>query len=112
MFHADGKINGKPVHFLIDTGATLVSIGRSDAKRLKIDLARARPDYSQTANGVIKTLHVKLDSVSVGGIQLNDVEGAVRDSDHDISYVLLGMSFLQRMEMKREGDRMQLRKRF
>jgi clan AA aspartic protease (TIGR02281 family) len=110
VFYAEGQINGKPAHFIIDTGATYVSIGRSDAKRFKIDLTRAEPGQAQAVSGTIKTLRVKLDSVSIGGIQINDVEGVVHE-DSGLP-ILLGMSFLQHLEMKRDGNRMQLKERF
>ena len=63
-----------------------------------------------TANGPAQVWKVKLDSVKVGGITLHDVDGAVHGGD--LPMVLLGMSFLNRMEMKRDGDRMVLRRRF
>jgi aspartyl protease family protein len=108
-FFANGEINGGKVHFLVDTGATFVSIGRADALRLGIDLRSAVSSVSRTAGGDVKVWRVKLDSVTVGGIRLLDVEGSVHE-EQDLPFVLLGMSFLKNMEMRRKGSHLYLRK--
>ena len=110
MFRSAGKINGAAMQFVVDTGATFVALGRSDAQRVGLDLTRAEPVMLQTANGVARGWKLPLDSVSIGGITLRNVEGVVHASD--LPVVLLGMSFLNRMEMRREGSSMQLRQRF
>jgi aspartyl protease family protein len=110
MFRSSGRINGASVQFVVDTGATFVALGRSDAQRLGLDLTRAEPIAMQTANGVARGWKLPLDSVSIGGITLRNVEGVVHSSDLPVA--LLGMSFLNRMEMRREGSTMQLRQRF
>ncbi len=109
-FMSTGNINGKTVRFLVDTGATMISIGASDARRLGIDASQGRTGYTQTANGVTQVTQVKLDRVRVGEIMLNNVDALVHDQDMPI--VLLGMSFLNRMEMQREGNTMTLKKRY
>ncbi len=109
-FVTTGTINGMPIQFLVDTGASVVAIGKSDAQRIGIDLRQAQVAYSQTANGVAQVWHVKLNSVKVGGITLHNVDGAVMPTD--MPGALLGMSFLNRMEMKRDGIRMTLRQRY
>lgn len=109
-FVTAGAINGVPIQFLVDTGASVVAIGRSDARRLGIDLRQAEVAYSQTANGVAQVWHVKLNSVKVGNITLHNVDGAVMSTD--MPGALLGMSFLNRMEMKRDGISMTLRQRY
>lgn len=109
-FLTAGAINGAPVQFLVDTGASMVAIGKSDALRIGIDLRKAEVAYSQTANGVAQVWRVKLNSVKVGSVILYDVDGAVMSTD--MPGVLLGMSFLNRMEMQRDGIRMTLRKRY
>ena len=63
-----------------------------------------------TANGVVPAYRVKLDEVRLGDISLNNVDGVVTIGSQPI--VLLGMSFLNRMEMKRDGETMTLKKRF
>ncbi|MDR2506669.1 MAG: TIGR02281 family clan AA aspartic protease [Candidatus Accumulibacter sp.] len=105
-----GSINGGMVRFLVDTGASLVSVGASDAKRLALDTLRGERGFSSTANGLASVTRVKLDTVRVGGITLHGVDGLVHEND--MPYVLLGMSFLNRMEMSRSGDTMTLKKRF
>ena len=109
-FLITGSINGTAVRFLVDTGASLVSIGAADARRIGIDTKKGTIGYSQTANGVTQVVRVKLDSVRVGDIVLNSVDAAVHQ--HDLPIVLLGMSFLNRMEMLRDGNAMTLKKRY
>ncbi len=109
-FFATGAINGVAVRFLVDTGATFISIGNSDARRLGIDTSRGQTGISHTANGQVKVTKVKLDSVQVGEVTLHNVDAVVHGTD--LPVILLGMSFLNRMEMQREGATMTLRKRF
>ena len=109
-FVTTGNINGRTVRFLVDTGATMVSIGASDARRLGIDVNKGRAGFSQTANGVSQVAQVKLDSVRVGEIVLHNVDALVHEQD--MPYALLGMSFLNRMEMQREGNTMTPEKRY
>lgn len=109
-FRPTGSINGQSTRFLVDTGASAISLGASDAKRLKLDLSNARQGLSQTANGTAMVYRVRLDTVRVGDIELHNVEGVVHQQD--MPYALLGMSFLNRVSMQREGDTMTLKKRF
>lgn len=109
-FLANGNINGTSIRFLVDTGASLISIGASDAKRLGIDVSRGRPATATTANGRAAVTLVSLDTVRVGDIVMNNVDAVVHQQD--MPFALLGMSFLNRTEMQREGDTMTLKKRF
>ena len=109
-FFTAGSINGKAVHFLVDTGATYVSMGAAQAQQLGIDFSKGQRGVSNTANGQIPVYKVKLDSVRIGDVQLYDVEGLV--SQAPMEAVLLGNSFLTRFQMKRENDMMTLTKRF
>ena len=109
-FSTMGTINGVSVRFLVDTGATMVSLGAADARRLGLDLNKGRPGNVQTANGVTRAYQMKLDTVSVGGVTLHNVDAMVHQTDLPI--VLLGMSFLNRMEMIRDGSTMTLKKRY
>jgi len=109
-FITTGTVNGATVRFMVDTGATGVAIGASDARRANINTANGRPVMVQTANGVTQGWLVTLNSVRVGDVTLNEVEGVVHQ--HDMPLALLGMSFLNRMEMKRDGQTMTLRKRY
>jgi aspartyl protease family protein len=109
-FFTGARINGVAVNALIDTGATLVSIGHRDALRLGIDYRAGTVGQSATANGMARIWRVRLDSLEVEGVRVLGVEAAVHESD--LSVVLLGMSFLNRMDWRREGDRLLLKRRY
>ena len=110
-FVATGAINGIAVRLLVDTGATQVSLSNSEAKRLGINYIAGQKTLTSTANGVVPTYKVKLDEVRIGDIVLNNVDGMVLAGDN-LPMALLGMSFLNRMEMKRDGETMVLTKRY
>ena len=109
-FYTTGNINGTSVRFLVDTGASMISLGASDARRIGIDAARGQRGITNTANGQAVVSRVKLDTVRVGEIVLNNVDALVHQQD--MPMVLLGMSFLNRMEMQRNGETMTLKKRY
>jgi len=110
MFVSEGAINGVPVRFMVDTGATFVSMSARDATRMGIDFQKGRPVTMQTANGRTMNYLVKLDRVKLGDIELTDIEGVV--GEQDMPFALLGMSFLNRVEMLRDGPTMMLTRRF
>ena len=110
-FVTTGQINGSSVRFLVDTGASFISLASGEAKRLGISYLEGQRASMSTANGVVPTYKVKLDEVRVGDVTLNNVDGMVH-ADNSLPVVLLGMSFLNRMEMTRDGDKMVLTKRF
>ena len=110
-FITAGQINGQTVQFIVDTGASFITLGMSDAKRLSINYLGGQRVAMSTANGVVAAYHVKLDEVRVGTVTLNNVDGIVQP-EASMPVVLLGMSFLNRMEMKRDGETMTLKKRF
>jgi aspartyl protease family protein len=110
-FFADATVNDHPVRFVVDTGASVVVLSADDAARLGIDWRKGRPSPMQTANGATIGYLVKLQSVRVGGIELQNVDGVVIERGMG-SYGLLGMSFLNRLEMRREGEKMELIRRF
>lgn len=103
-FIADGLINDKPARFLVDTGASLVSIGRSDAARMGIDPQRGTPMSAMTANGVARVWRVRLEKVQLGEVVLHNVDAAIQEADMPV--VLLGMSFLGRTELRHESNRL------
>ncbi|PWB49066.1 MAG: TIGR02281 family clan AA aspartic protease [Nitrosomonadales bacterium] len=109
-FITTGSINGSPTRFLVDTGASAISMSSAEAKRLGIAYLNGQKGLSSTANGVAQVYRVSLNNVKVGGISLNGVEGIVHESAMPV--VLLGMSFLNRVDMKREGSSMVLTRRF
>ena len=101
-----GEINGQPVVFMLDTGATGVAIPDHVARR--IGIPRGRPVQTQTANGIATSYAARLDSVSVGGIELNDVAAGITPGLRT-EEVLLGMSFLRYIEFSQRGDTLILR---
>lgn len=109
-FSSAGLINGSREQLLVDTGATFVSMGADAAKRAGIDYRAGSPAISTTANGQVRSWIVRLDTVQVGGIVLHGVDGVVHESP--LPVVLLGMSFLNRTEMRREGNTLLLRKTY
>jgi len=110
-FFADAVINGQPMRFVVDTGASVVVLMAADATRMGIDWRKGRPAPMQTANGATTGYLVKLQSVRVGGIELQNVDGVVIEQGLG-SFGLLGMSFLNRLEMRRDGEKMELIRRF
>ena len=111
QFFANGTINGIAVRFLVDTGATYVSMSISDARRLGIDYLAGQKTLMSTANGGALGYKVKLDEVRIGEITINNVDGMVH-AGNGLAIMLLGMSFLNRTEMQRSGETMVLTKRF
>lgn len=109
-FITDGAINGHAARFLVDTGATYVSMGAAEAERLGIDFRKGQRGVSSTANGQIVVYRVSLASVRVGDVNIYNVDALV--SQLPMDYVLLGNSFLTRFQMKRENETMTLVKRF
>jgi len=109
-FMAQGQINGGAILFLVDTGATAIAIPASDAERLRIDYRKGRRGTTQTASGPAPVYVVTLDSVRVGGIEVQNVEAIV--IEQGLTVALLGNTFLNRMEMRREGQTMTLIRRY
>jgi aspartyl protease family protein len=101
-----GEINGRPVTFMLDTGATGVAIPAATAAHL--DLKRGRAFPIQTANGVSTSYAVNLNRVSVGGIELHDVSAGISPG-LQTKEILLGMSFLKHIEFTQRGDTLILR---
>ena len=98
---AEGEINGRRVVFLLDTGATSVSLPLSLGREL--GLKRGASVSLQTANGSAVGYQTRLDRVRLGSLEINDV-GAVMSESLDADFVLLGMSFLKRVEFtQRDG---------
>lgn len=105
-FVAGGAINGRAAQFMVDTGATLVTISRADAERLGIDWRSARPVLTQTAGGTSPAALLTLSAVRVGEVEIADVPALVVPAP--MPAVLLGNSFLSRFQMRRENDVMRL----
>ena len=110
-FVSSGSINGASVRFLVDTGATMVSMNVEEARRAGVNYLAGERGYSQTANGVTPIYRVKLAQVTLGDITLRDIDGVVHENG-TLPVVLLGMSFLGKLEMRREGDSLTLTRRY
>jgi aspartyl protease family protein len=110
-FFADATVNDQPVRFVVDTGASVVVLSGADAARLGLDYRKGKRANMQTANGTTTGYLVKLEKVRIGGIELLNVDGVVVDQGLG-SVGLLGMSFLNRLEMRRDGEKMELIRRF
>lgn len=109
-FHTAGAINGRAAQFMVDTGATSVSMGAADAIRMGVNYKAGEPVQMGTANGVARAWRVRLDSVRIGDVEVFGVEAIV--SPQPMPFVLLGNSFLTRFQMRRENDQMVLERRY
>lgn len=103
---ANGTINGQPVVFFLDTGATIVSIPEPVARRL--NLQRGVEMLASTANGTVTTYSAELDSVAVGDIELHRVRASINPQMQS-DEILLGMSFLKHLEFTQRGETLILR---
>lgn len=111
MYWVSGSINGFQVKFVVDTGATLISMNKHQANRIGLNYKlEGQESMANTASGVSKIYIMKLDRVRVGDIEVRNVEGAVHDSDFP-QVILLGNTFLNRVSMKREGKILTLESR-
>ena len=110
-FITTAAVNGTNLRFIVDTGASSVVLSSADAKRVGINYLNGSRSVSQTANGVVPVYVVKIDTLKVGDIEINNVDAIVVEGDR-LPVALLGMSFLNRMEMRREGQTMVLIRRF
>jgi aspartyl protease family protein len=96
-FRADFRLNGRSVDALIDTGATLIAVNRSTARRLGVNLAESDFKHEvKTANGSARAAAAMIDTVEIGRIRVRDVQAVVLD-DTALDGTLVGMSFLKRL---------------
>lgn len=110
-FVSDCTINGASFKFLLDTGATTVALNSGDAKFANIDYKRGIPIQVSTANGVVTAYRITLPSIKIGGVTLNQVEASVVEGGSP-PIVLLGMSALNRLDMKRQDLALTLTKKY
>lgn len=103
---ATGDINNKPVVFLVDTGASFVSVPEHLAN--KLNLQKGMVSQSTTANGVINTFSTTLDEISLGDITLYNVRASINPYMQG-SEVLLGMSFLRHLEVIHKDGELKIR---
>ena len=107
-FMAQGAINGKPVRFMVDTGATTISMSQSDADRIGLDWKRGQRALMQTAGGVVPIYTLSLTSVRVGEVEVYNVAASVIQAE--MPFILLGNSFLSRFSISTTSDTMRLSK--
>jgi aspartyl protease family protein len=109
-FMTTGQINGKTTQFMVDTGASVISMSAADADRMGVDYKSGRTVQLSTANGMTVGWQVNLGSVRVGDVEVFNVPAVV--ASRDMPFVLLGNSFLTRFQMNRTNEEMVLIRRF
>ncbi len=110
-YFAAGAINGRSVAFMVDTGATTIAMNMNEARRLGIDFRKARLGMSSTAGGLVETFRVVLDKVSVGNVTLYRIPASVMNGEFP-EHILLGNSFLSKVQMSEQSGVLVLRKRY
>ena len=109
-FMTAGAINGRAVRFMVDTGATNISMSAAEAEHIGLDYRNGQRGFVTTANGNAPAYKVRLAEVRVGDVQVYDIEATVVPGQ--MEFILLGNSFLTRFQMRRDNDTMTLNKRF
>ena len=94
-FWVEGAINDVPIKFLVDSGATMTTIGRADAERAGVDTIGGRDQMVRTGNGVIRVSSARAERLSIGGIERTDVGLHVAENE-DLN--VLGMNFLSSLD--------------
>jgi aspartyl protease family protein len=110
-FFGNLSINGVSLKYVVDTGATTVALNSGDAKFAKIDYEKGERITMSTANGEVSAYLVKINTLKIGTIILNDVVATVNEGGSP-PVVLLGMTALNRMNMKNESSIMTLSKKY
>lgn len=112
MYKIDGTINGQRVPFLVDTGATVLALNATQARKLGIDYRyRGTRGAVVTASGPVIAYNIVLDQVGVGEISVNQVDAVVLEGNHPAE-VLLGMSFLNRLTLENQGNLLILKRTY
>jgi aspartyl protease family protein len=109
-FFGQGSINGQAVQFMVDTGASAVALGMSDADRIGLNYRAGQSVRISTANGAAQGWRLTLRSVRLGDVEVFEVDAVV--SPQPMPFVLLGNSYLNRFQMKRDNDQMTLERRY
>jgi len=109
-FMGPGSINGRPVQFMVDTGASTVALGIGEAERIGLAYRDGQPVRVGTANGVAQGWRIKLASVRIGDVEVYEVDAVV--TPQAMPFVLLGNSYLNRFQMRRDNDQMVLERRY
>lgn len=109
-FRTQGQINGRTVNFIVDTGASVVSMSVTDAEAIGLRYQSGQTVQVSTANGVTVGWRIKLSTVRLGSLDVYDVEALVTPAP--MPYVLLGNSYLTRFQMTRTNDQLVLEQRY
>ncbi|MBU6503724.1 MAG: TIGR02281 family clan AA aspartic protease [Burkholderiales bacterium] len=109
-FTTPGSIDGHAVQFIVDTGASMISMSVPQAERAGLNYRAGQPVRVNTANGATQGWRITLDSVRVGDVQVSGVDAVV--TPQPMTYVLLGHSFLTRFRMQQNADVMTLQRRY
>lgn len=109
-FVIQGLVNSKPVQFMVDTGATTIGLGESDAIRIGLKYRDGQRVQVATANGNVPGWRIKLSTVRLGDIEVREIDAIV--TPLAMPFVLLGNSFLSRFQMTRTNEQMVLEKRY
>jgi aspartyl protease family protein len=107
-YYVTAEVNGAPIRFVVDTGASQIVLSRGDAARAGIDTAGLiYTGRARTANGMVRTAPVRLDTLAIGPVEDRDVRAVVNEGEMDGS--LLGMDYLHRFSsVEIAGDRLVL----
>jgi aspartyl protease family protein len=108
-FLSEGRINGRLVRFMVDTGATLIALSEVEADRIGLPWREGRRVLMQTANGTTPSHLITLNSVRLGDVELANLQAAVLPAS--MPYILLGNNVLGRFQMRRDSDVMRLQLR-
>jgi aspartyl protease family protein len=110
-FFGSLSANGTSLKYVVDTGATSVALNSADAKRANIDYLKGEKSVASTASGKVVAYRVTINTLKIGTIVLNNVDAAVIEGAFP-EVVLLGMTALNRLEMKRDSSVMTLTKKY
>lgn len=111
QFFGNATVNGSNVRYVVDTGATTVALNSADAKRANIDYLKGEKSVASTASGKVVAYRVSLNTLKIGTITLNNVDAVVIEGGFP-EVVLLGMTALNRLEMRRDSTTMTLIKKY
>ena len=109
-FLTQGQVNSKAVQFMVDTGATAIALGASDANRIGLKYQDGQRVLVATANGNVPGWRIKLSTVRIGEVEVHEIDAIV--TPLTMPFVLLGNSFLSRFQMTRTNEQMVLEKRY
>jgi aspartyl protease family protein len=109
-FVADGQVNGMPIKFIVDTGATFITFPAREASRLGLDYRNGQKTVMGSPNGDVLGYRLKLDTVRVGDVAVHNVDAVIIEGK-SLANALLGMSFLNRVDIRSEGAILTLTKR-